>query len=227
MWYPVRPYIATFFNREIPPSLNRVVVLVSPYVAWDRVLDGATAVTRWAAAVSVVAYTEEVGESVVDALLQISAVDSLRQHIPIDIWPWLNRRPHLPPVCQGREVAAQCADIVRHVRGLGDTELLTSYFLLLWSAWVFFDNSTAEQMQISIREDFGGAQLERNRKELVERLDYVLGRLDLGVEHLRLTDPVIFGLQIFAARRDYVSLRETLLEIDGKEVANAPACASS
>ena len=221
MWYPAWTYIARLLNDEIPPSLNRVVVLASPYVAWDNTSDGKKAVVRWAAAVSVITYTEKVGQSVVDALLQIAAVNSLRPHIPTNVWEWLKRRPSLPPGCLGRTTGAQM-EIVHHVRGFRDIELITSYFLLLWSEWVCHDNSCFQPMQVSIREDFGGTGLERNRKELMERLDHILEELNQGTEHFRKYRPVAIGTHVFYALFEYEQLRETLLEVEKEVMSTLP-----
>ena len=229
MWYPIRPYIAKFLDEETPPSLNRAIVLTSPHMIWNDVSDGEKVVVRWAAAVSAVAYTEEVCQSVVDTLLQISAVNSLRPHIPVDIWQWLKRRPSLPPGCRGRKEGSQ-VDVIQHVRGLGDIEILTSYLLLLWSEWVYFDDTSVYEMRVTIREDFGGAGLERNRKELSERLDHVLMELGRDTERfkknrLEFAGSLGAGAHVLFARDGYKSLRETLLEVEKKAV-NTPVCAS-
>ena len=221
MWYPAWTYIARLLNNEIPPSLNRVVVLASPYVAWDNTSDGKKAVVRWAAAVSMVTYTDEVGQSVVDALLQIAAVDSLRPHIPTDVWEWLKRRPSLPPSCRGRKAGAH-VDIIHHVRGFRDIEILTSYFLLLWSEWVSHDNTCYQPMQVSIREDFGGTGLERNRKELMERLDHILEELSQETEHFRKYRPEDLGLHVVYAKIEYEALKETLLEVEKEVTSTLP-----
>ena len=229
LWFPIRPYIAKFLDEEIPPSLNRAIVLTSPQVIWNDVLDGEQVVVRWAAAVSAVAYTEEVCQSVVDTLLQISAVNSLRPHIPVDIWQRLKRRPSLPPGCRGRKEGSQ-VDVIQHVRGLGDIEILTSYLLLLWSEWVYFDDTSVYEMRVTLREDFGGTGLERNRKELSERLDHVLMELGRDTERFRknrleFAGSLGAGAHVLFARDGYKSLRETLLEVEKKAV-NTPVCAS-
>ena len=95
MWRRLQPYITSLFDEPSRPSLDRVVALVSPHVRWNAMSSGAEAVTRWAAAAMRVQYTEDVGQSVVDALLQIACNDSLRRHVPAEIWEWLKRRP--PP----------------------------------------------------------------------------------------------------------------------------------
>ena len=96
VWYPIRSHIATLLDDKIPPSLNLAVVLTSPHASWSNVLDGPKAVVRWAT-------VPLLGWSVVDALLQISSVDSLRPHVPVDIWKWLCMRPSLPHASRGRK----------------------------------------------------------------------------------------------------------------------------
>lgn len=99
-------------------------------------------------------YSEEVGRSVIDALLQIASEDSLRPHIPVGVWVWLKRQPYLPPVCAGWYLGTS-SDIVHHIRGLGDIEILKSYFLLVWSEWDYPDEDGFAETQVSIKEDFG------------------------------------------------------------------------
>jgi hypothetical protein len=96
-------------------------------------------VAGWAVAASAVPYTEEAGQSVVDILLHIASVDSLRPHIPTGIWTWLNKRPSLPPKCVGRSRGSS-GDVVRQVRALRDTEILKSYLLLVLSEWDCIDD---------------------------------------------------------------------------------------
>jgi len=111
MWHRVVLYISRLFEKQSPTSLNRVIVLISPYVPWEGSLNSTIAVARWAAAASAILYTEEVGSSVVDALFQIAWVDFLRPHIPVDIWGLLKRQPPLPPMyhgCQGGPQRHRC-----------------------------------------------------------------------------------------------------------------------
>ena len=88
MWWRVNPFITTLFDMQGPPSLNRVIALISPYVVWEGTSHKKRKVTRWAAAVSTLPYTELVGQNVVNALLQIASVRSLRPLIPISVWTW-------------------------------------------------------------------------------------------------------------------------------------------
>ena len=209
MWRRLQPYITSLFDEPSPPSLDRVVALVSPHIRWNAMSNGAEAVTRWAAAAMKVQYTEDVGQSVVDALLQIACNDSLRRHVPAEIWEWLKRRPPLPPECQGRRVGTS-AYVVSYIQGLGDPEILKSYFLLVWSEWDSLRTSGLDMMQISIREVFG--DFDANRSDLVRRLDHVLGELDQGLEYLKQRKPGMGTVEIQVAKRDYRKLGEVLQE---------------
>jgi len=54
----------------------------------------------WMAAASVLPYTGDIGQSVVDTLLQMAADCDLLPHIPVLAWDWLKRRPRLRPECE-------------------------------------------------------------------------------------------------------------------------------
>ena len=177
MWHHVVLYVSRLFEKRSPTSLNRIITLLSPYVPWGGALNDATAVARWAAAASTIPYTEEVGQSVIDALFQISYVDFLRPHIPNDIWGWVKRQPPLPPMYRGLLKGAY-ANTVAYVRGLGDIDLLKSYLLLVWTDRCTFLSKNFREMERTIREKFGGIGMEHHRKDLIERLDRVLRRLD-------------------------------------------------
>jgi len=207
IWHRVYRSIYTPSNNHPgPPCLDLVITLGSPHVYWNEVQHDENMVTRWAAAATAVTYTEEVGRSVVDALLQIASVDSLRPHIPVGIWAWLKKRPSLPPECLGRLEGTK-GDVVRHVRALGDIEVLKSYLLLVWSEWDPTFSTGFGEMCTSIREDFGGIGMGCHRKDLIERVDHVLGQLDQGrLEH----EP---GLCEWA-KGQYGNLKETLLGVD-------------
>ena len=118
-------------------------MLVSPYIRWDWLTCRGGLVQLWATAVSAVPDTEEVASSVVDTLLQIASQRDLLPHIPADTWLWLTKRPHLPPICLGRN-AGTYAHVVKAVRALKDVEVLKSYFLLVWSEWNHFSPGSFE-----------------------------------------------------------------------------------
>ena len=206
MWHQVVLYISRLFESQSHTSLDRVITLLSPYVPWNGALNNTVAVTRWAAAVTATPYTEEVGQSVVDTLFQIAYIDFLRPHIPISTWELLKRQPSLPRVYHGIAKGGS-AKIVAHVRRLGDIDILKSYFLLLW-ADLFTPNSVqTHAMERSIREDFGGAMMEKYRTDLIKRLDYVIGQLDHHLE--RIPDNAL----IQEAKKRYTKLKDVLLEV--------------
>jgi hypothetical protein len=193
------------------PPYNQAIILVSPHLLWDDKRYGATAVTRWAAAASAVPLTKEVCQNVIGALLQIAYTHSLRPHIPVDIWAWLKNPPSPPPTLRGRSKGTTSA-IVRHVRGLGDVEILKSYFLVVWSEWNFVFGH--EEMEISIREDFRGIETSHHRDDLTKRLDYILRELDRGLENHKQHYQRIGVEDTQLAKTQYRRLREVLLEVD-------------
>ena len=221
VWYHIREYVAELFNEPRSPSLDRAITLVSPLVRWDNVLHGKDEVVRWAEAASAIPYAEEVGQNVVDTLLQIAYVESLRLHIPIEIWAWLKRRPSLPPKCRGRSQVT-ASDAVRDIRKLGDIEILKSYFLLVWSEWNYLGYSNVDEVEISIREDFGGIEMQHHREELVGRLDYVLGQLDRGLDYFKRHQSWVGKDDIQAAKRKYRKLKAVLLEVDEEAIKAIP-----
>ena len=209
----IRSYITMLLDKPTSPSLDRVIVLVSPHIFWGDILHSRRAVIRWTVAVSEVPETEEIGESVVDSLLQLSDNSSLRAHIPAETWAWMKKVPSLPPVCHGRTVGSW-PEIVRHVRGLGDVEILKSYFLLVWSEWDYLYYPGLEEMEISVQEDFAGIEMWGHREDLNRRLDYVRGQLDRGLEYLKQHDPRIDQYHIRTALERYGRVKEVLMEVD-------------
>ena len=223
VWHRVNPYLTTLFDDSSPPTLNRVVTLMSPHVPWGDKLHDEHTVARWAEAALATEYSEEIGRSVVDALLQIASVDSLRPHIPIDLWAWLKNVRFLPPVCQGR-VAGRAEAVVRHVRDLNDIEILKSYLFLIWSEWNFLYTSGFNEMRDSIRVDFAGIELKHHREHLVGRLDHVLKQLDRGWGYIEQHKPGINEYQLHRAKTDYRTLREALLEVEKEAVSVVWLC---
>jgi len=209
MWAVIGPFIPALFNQASP----RTIVLTSPHVPWDSGSCDEDSVAKWAAAASEIPVTEEVGQNVIDALLHIASIDSLRQYIPLDIWAWLKRRPSLPPICLGRSMGTG-ENVVRLVRQLGDAEILTSYFLLVWSEWDFTDDIGCAEMQVSIQEDLHGIRLGHHRRALVERLDHVLRQLDRGPQYLKQSKSWISEAGVQLAKERYNQLKYTVLEVD-------------
>lgn len=213
-WRPIRTSIAALLDESSPPSLNRVITSISPSIPWFFWTRAEKTVARWAAAVSVVPYSREVCQDVVNTLLSLSADDSLRSHIPIEIWAWLKKQPTLPPTCLGRYNGSQ-APVVRHVQGLGDIEFTKSYLLLVWSKWDSLWDDGFTEMQILIREDFGGVGMGRHREDLIKHLRLLLGKLGpSSLLLLRCFKPGIVEDDIQKREEQYRRLLDILLEVD-------------
>lgn len=214
-WFmnPIRSYVVTLFQKPSSPCLNRPIVLVSPHVGLWIIAHGQDAVIRWAAAASAIPATEEVSQSVVDTLLQIVRFDHLQPHIPIETWAWIKNQLPLPPVCLERRSATN-RHIVHYVRGLGDFEILKSYFLLIWSEWdCLFDDGLYE-MESSIKEEFGGIGMWRHREDLTKRLDHVLRQLDRGTDYLAQHNPELDDESIQKAKGQYRKLERVLADVE-------------
>ena len=180
-WHCIQPFALKLFSKATP----RVIIFISSSINWDRhspIADQGDFVQRWAAATSVVQYTEEAAQSVVDMLLKIVYLSELSvctQHITPGVWSWLTRRPTLPPICQGRRFGTS-SWVISIVRRLENIETLKSYLLLIWSEWSDPPHEGFEEMRASVREDFCGIGMGHHRGDLVRRLDHVLGQLVLS-----------------------------------------------
>jgi len=216
-WSCVEQSVDMILSRATP----HVIVLVSPHIPWSSLMDMGNLVQQWAAATSMVPCTEEVVQSVVDALLQIAFESDLLPHIPVDAWSWLTKRPSLPPVCLGRYLGTS-PPIFRAVRKLKDIEILKSYFLLTWSEWDSIWYGSLDEMRSSIREDFGGVWMDRHRADLTKRLDDVLGQLDQGLGYLRQLNPDLEEHHFRDMKLQYGQLKETLLEANIKAITRTP-----
>ena len=181
VWRRIEPHVIRLLGKSVTPSLYRAIPHIFPQIIWSADQDA------------------------VDLLLQIAYIDSLLPHIPIDMWAWLKKRPSLPPECRGRR-GGTTQRIVRRVRGVGDVDTLKSYFLVVWSEWDDLYNYGLKEMEISIREDFGGIEMKRHRKDLLDRLDHVLEQLE-DSHH----DEVQYK------KGQYGRLKEVLLQVDGEQ----------
>lgn len=203
MWCHIAPCIIPLLDEPTIPSLNSIFMLASPYIHWHNNMDKHI-VTRWAAIALETPHTEVFGQSVVDAMLQIAACDGLLSTIPDDIWNWLENLPSLPPRCRGRFEGTR-GGVVQHVQKYG-SRILKPYLLLVWSEWNSIYPSGFIEMRILIGTHFSGAKRRRDRKDLIERLKYVLGQLDQGLKHLRPHKPDI-GEDIQFAERQYKDIQ--------------------
>ena len=209
IWGRIAPLATTLLTEASP----QVITLLSPHIPWGKSTDGGNLVRRWAAATSTVQYTDEIGESVVDTLLQFGSDHDRRQHIPADVWSWLNKRPFLSPVCRGRRLGSG-QGVIRTVRELGDINILKSYFLIVWSEWDHLDLLGFDEMRTSICEDFGGIQMMHHREDLIQRVDDVLGQLDLGFENLIQHNPNLQEGHLRLMKDQYGELKKALLEVN-------------
>ena len=190
MWYHIKPFILTLFDKSNPPSLNWILGLVAPSVLRGN-QSPENGIVAWRPAPP--PYTKEICLSVVDEVLQVAFT------VP--------QRPAILLAFQRRSSGAG-GDVIRRVRGLGDLGILKSYLLLLWSEWFHIDSRSGglEEMQISIQEDFSGIGMGCHREDLIKRLDHILEQLNRsGVTQL--------------PKEQYGELRKLLLEVD-REAAN-------
>jgi len=167
-------------SKMFTHASTRVIILVTPRLglATEQFSVAQDLISKWLATVAVAPHTEEVVRSVVIALLQIAANGDLWLSIPADVWLWFNERPSLPPTYPIDSMWKSDRDIVRTIRGLNDTGVLTSYLIMIWSKWETVSSVDYPEMRTSVREDFKGIGMGFHRAELIQRLDYVLGELD-------------------------------------------------
>lgn len=219
IWHRIAPLVTRLLSdlEEGHVSLKQDIILLSPHLAWWNLTEGKELTQSWAAAISTIPRTPDIGRCVADTLLLIESQGSLRPHLPVNVWSWLNERPSLPPTCMGRSLGTE-EDCVRAFRDLGDIETLTSYLLLVWSEW---DGilSGFEEMKTLIKEDFSGIGMQDHRKKLLQRLDYVLEQLEKGLVHLRQYKPSLPRTHVWVARSQYLELREVLLSRESLELA--------
>ena len=219
MWHCVEPLVVALFDEPNTPSPDRVITLVSPYLNWGNFHFDQNIVTRWstaALATLAVPYTEEVGRSVVDTLLRIMPVGSLRRYIPVSIWSWSNNEMFLPPAWLGAQTRKP--EVVRQVRAVGDTEILKSYLLLVWLEWGPLEDAALTEMCILIREDFNGIGMGHHREDLRKRLDHVLGQLNQGWEYINRHRPDLRLSNTEIANNQYGELMRVLVEVDREAV---------
>ena len=226
MWCWIIPLFTTLLDKDSLVSQKQAAILASPHLLWwGGSANGKQMIQLWAAAASAIPYSDEVGISVVDTLLRIAANDNLGPHIPARMWLWLKRQPSLPPVCAGRYFGSGWG-VVRAVRALANLRILKSYLLLIWSEWDYLYNDGHGEMCTLIGEYFSGVWKGHHRKDLLEHLDYILGKLDLGLDHLQQHKPSLKKGSIKRMKKQYGKLKEVVVKED-KKVAIALACKSS
>ena len=160
-WERTRRFAATQLSDASPWA----VILVTPHIL--HVIGSRSLFQLWAAATSAVPHTEEVAQSVVDALLRFAFEDDLLLPITLDMWSWLKIQPSLPPVYQGGYYGT-CPPVVKAVQGLEDIEILKSYLLIVWSEWGPLANVGFPKMCTSLHEDFGEIGMGHHRADLIQ-----------------------------------------------------------
>ena len=171
--FSLQPHITTLLGKPNSPFRNWLIALVAPHVNWEDEERGADIVAAWAAAVSTVPDTEEVIRSVVGTLMLITRIDSLRPHIPVETWAWMKKLRSLP-VADWPPFLTITPGVVRHVRGLGDLEIIGSCFFAVLVSWWSASAEVLDEVEISIRGDFGGIEMWGHRGALLNRLGSIL-----------------------------------------------------
>ena len=210
MWRHVDKIVGMLLSESSP----RATVLASPHILRYQLRDMEDLVRHWIAAVSAAPDNEEIAQGVVDMLLQIASQGG-PQYIPVDLWSWLTKRPSLPLICLGRDSGADDS-IVEAVRALKDIEILKSYLLLVWSEWNTLYAEDFNKICTVIQEDFGGIGMGHHRTDLVQRLDHVLGQLDLGLEYFQQQYPGFSQFHLQVGENQYREFREILLEMNSR-----------
>ena len=218
----IKPYTAVLFGKPSSPFRNWVITLVSPHIDWKGTADGENTVVEWAAAVSTVPDAEEVSQSVVDTLLKIAPIESLRPHIPDVVWARMKQREPPPALDFGWRWKTTPAT-VRYVRGLGDPEITKSYFLHIWSDGYKECGNSLKEMEVAIRGDFGGIGMRCHREELINQLDKVLEGLR-QFESSFVPSPTAGGgvTWVEGILPQYMELQEVLLEMEMETLARKP-----
>ena len=211
MWPHIEPFLSALLNEASPVSSKRAAILISPHIPWWRFKNGGRLVQQLMEVASEVPYTDVVGQSIVDTLLQVACWKS--PTIPAGMWAWLNKRPNLPPACSGRYWGSK-QGVCKMVRALGDTELLTSYLLVVWSEWDFLMPRGFGEMCASIQEDFIGQEEGQHRKDLLDRLDHIRRELELGLEHIQQHKPSLKEGNLRHRQDQYAGLEAILRKVD-------------
>ena len=203
-----------------PSTLKRAAVLALPHLelVWLYSDDITTFIDLWVSAAEALECTEAVCEAVVDVLLQMAFFQSVRAHITPKAWAWLNKRPALPPRSRGRLLCSIGSNVLPVVRSRGDTKLLTSYLVTMWSEWDCAGEWVFEGMCEVLREEFcrdgGDEVLKGHRMDLIARLNLVLGELAKGFEYLRVRHLDIQPDEFEVIRERYKELKRMLIQVE-------------
>lgn len=214
----IRPVIPRLLAEESSAVLKRVAVLALPHLelVWLDSNDIRTFIDLWISAADALECTEAVCHAVVDVLLQMAFFRSVRAHITPTAWAWLNKRPSLPPRCRGRLLCSIGSNVLPAIRSRQDIGLLTSYLVTMWSEWDCAGEWAFEGMCEVLREEFcrdGGGEVVREcRMDLIARVNWVLGELRRGLEHLRVMNPNMEPDEFEVIRERYRALKRILVQ---------------
>ena len=218
IWRRAKPLIMKLSNTQGPPSLNWLIALAPPHVS--RPPSGHTSIEP--AVALVLTFVAELYRSFFDIMFHVMSIHPARRFISVETWRQVENELFPPPECSGQSRVSS-GDVVRRVRALGDIEIVKSYLLLIWSEWDHIDDQQSgglAEMEVSIREDFGGIEMWRHRQDLIKRLDRVLGQLDRGLDHLKQHKPSLDTDHIPRAKAQYNVLKEVLLEVEAEAEAD-------
>ena len=208
VWYPIDQFVSTL--HEASP---RTVILASPHILRYFLTGGEGSIQRLAAAAARVPHTQEIAQSMVDTLLQIASERDLAPHIPASLWSWVSERPSLPPVCRGREVGTRTC-VVRAVRELRNVTISKSYLLVVWSERGALALDSFQEMFALVCEGFGGIEMGRHQRDLIQHLNHVLRQLDQQLERF----PSYHDLR--ETRRWYQKLMDLLVGMNAEAIAS-------
>ena len=191
--------MAQFLETVLPISLKYATL--DAFRHWNQFLlhaNDISAMTQlWIMAASALSYTNDVGQSVVDTLLQMASRSDLQPYMPELAWDWLKKRPVFNSQCLGHHVGT-AENVVQMVQELGDVGLITSYLFIVWSEWSCITHWQFQLMLHLIREELSGVGVAGYRSDLIQRLDDVLPQLEPGSSQ----------------KQQYEEFRMVLLEVD-------------
>ncbi|KAF9645648.1 hypothetical protein BDM02DRAFT_488486 [Thelephora ganbajun] len=211
----IRPVIPRLLAEGGSTTLKRAAILALPHLelAWLDCNDIGTFIELWISAAEALEDTEGVCQAVVDVLLQMAFFHSVRGHITPKVWSWLNKRPSLPPRCRGRLLCSIGSNVLPAIRARNDVELLTSYLITMWSEWDCAGEWAFEGMCEALWEVFCGDddEVREHKKDLVVRLNSVLGELSRGLGYLRSRNPDMQLGEFDVIRERYRELKRILV----------------
>ena len=212
----IRPVIPRLLAEGRPTALKRAAILALPHLelAWLYSAEIHDFIELWISAADALDDADDVCQAVVDVLLQMAFFHSVRAHVTPKAWKWLNKRPVLPPRCRGRLLCSIGSNVLPAIRARNDIELLTSYLITMWSECDCAGEWAFEGMCEALREEFcgDGDEVREFRKDLLARLNLVLGELSKGLGHLKVRHPDMQPDEFEVIRERYRELKRILVQ---------------